>query len=226
MFLQCLWCRQLPSHMILYWAETYSCSSRICGDRLQSRFRRSRCSSVGFIINLSLADCWELHRGSNMPRCWNATSCVFSPSCPSKASGKYFSEAYCCHLPDPETGFMESLLLIPQSKRDGSCTRIAGTTLEGDCTKETSNSVLSQLVIAACSAALWVAGWCPINCRSPGLADNIFRNPLQQKRASKVQGPRLPHPREMQCRCYVVMMPLEIYFPVWRPCNDVSLRAF
>lgn len=53
MFFQCLWCRQLPSHMILYWAETSSCSSRICGDRLQSRFRRSQYSSVGFIKNLS-----------------------------------------------------------------------------------------------------------------------------------------------------------------------------
>lgn len=52
-FFQCLWCRQLPSHMILYWAETSCCSSQICGDRLQSRFSRSQCSSVGFIINLS-----------------------------------------------------------------------------------------------------------------------------------------------------------------------------
>lgn len=104
--------------------------------------------------------------------------------------------------------------------------RLDGTALGRDHIIETSNSVLPQPVIAAHFAALWVAGWCPINCCSPGLADNIFRNPVQKKRAGRLQGSRLPHPRGMQCRCYTVMVPLEIYSPAWRPCNDISLRAF
>lgn len=73
---------------------------------------------------------------------------------------------------------------------------------------------------------LWVAGWYPTNCCSSDLSDNFCRNPVQQKRAGRVWGSALPHPRGMQCRRCTVMVPLEIYAPVWRPRNDISLGAF
>lgn len=43
---------------------------------------------------------------------------------------------------------------------------------------------------------LWVAGWCPTNCCSSGLSDNIWRNSVQQKKAGRVQGSTLLIPEE------------------------------
>lgn len=122
-----MWCRQLPRHMVLYQAETYSCSPRICGESLQSTFGRSQCSSLGFIINMS----FRLLRVARAFKHASMSECSFmslhpAPSRLSKAKGKYFSEAQNCHLPDLETGFMESFSFIPQSKRDRSYTMIMG----------------------------------------------------------------------------------------------------
>lgn len=97
--------------------------------------------------------------------------------------------------------------------------RLHGTALRADCT----NSALPQAVTAACSAALSGAGWCPVNCHSPGLADT-FRNLVQKEKAGGVQGSRLPHPRGKQWgkqhRCYAVMVALRFTLQ----CGDLAVR--
>lgn len=117
MFLQCLWCRQLSWNLSLLfenlWGQTAALAQRISG------------SSVDFIINLFFR-LLRLAHGFKHAKMLNAKSCLLSPSCLSKASGKYFSEAYCCHLLDAGRVFMESLLLIPWCKRSESYMMIIG----------------------------------------------------------------------------------------------------
>lgn len=122
---QAMFLQYLPSHMILYRAETFSCSSRICVDRLQSRFRRS-CAALFASLQICPSDFWELHRSSDMPGCWNAKSCLSSPSCLSKASQKHFPEAYLKQF------LWSSYLWILHINH-----RWDGTALGGDCTKST-----------------------------------------------------------------------------------------
>lgn len=117
-----------------------------------------------------------------MPRCWNAKSCLSSPSCLSKASQKRFPEAYCCHLPDPGRVLMESLFMDPTH-----WSYTGWYSSGGRLHKNYFTLCAAQPVIAVSSLMLWVAGWCPTNCCSSGLPDNIFRNPMQEKRAGRVR---------------------------------------
>lgn len=157
-----------------------------------------------------------------MPRCWNAKLCLSYPSYLSKASQKHFS--WCVFLPPSRSWNHFNGVLIY-----GTYTLVIGRMVQ--LWGKTAQKFLYSLCCPNqrqlwALLMLWVAGWYPTNCCSSDLSDNFCRNPVQQKRAGRVWGSALPHPRGMQCRCCTVMVPLEIYSPVRRPRNDISLGAF
>lgn len=85
MFFQCLWEKQSYNSCQATWFYTELKPLPALPESVGTDCSPgSEDLSIALLASLKIcpSDCWELHRGSNMPRCWNAKSHLFSPSCP------------------------------------------------------------------------------------------------------------------------------------------------